>query len=203
MLTKLDKDGRRKSEIDLDVLEIENNLNLEILEKRKEIAFKTEKRVNLVINEAEEKFEESAVFNLGNNSNIHEYDDEDEDQLMVPSRSPSIGYQTDSIMRQTVFGAAHKQGTIPYVRKRIFLKSRATFAEPPSAEEIHSLTFRRETALKSQNLVNQSVNLITQANEEDEEEKINISLQTVERTTGELSVDGKVPDINLPQEWTK
>lgn len=190
MLTRLDKEGRRKSEVELDVLEIENNLNLEILEKRKEIAFKTEKRVNLVINEADEKFEESAVFNLASRSDIHEYD-EDEDKLMIPVRSDTIGGQTDSIMRQTVFGAAQKQGTIPYVRKRIFLKSRATFAEPPSKEEIHNLTFRRQTAIDNKNLVNQSVNLITQA-EDEEEEKIDISLQTIERTTDELSEGGKV-----------
>lgn len=174
----MDNDGTRQSQKDQDVLEIENNLNLEILSKRKEIAFKTEKRVNLVINEADEEYEQSSVFTFqteGSNS--------------IPEKMKMSDFKTAEIMKETVFGAAQKKGTIPYVRKKVFLKSRARFAAPPTEEQIRKMTFRQENAIFPDQMKSLSTNLIS-------EEKNNVSLESISRTvTNEFQTEGKSLDF--------
>lgn len=163
----------------MDILEIENNLNLEILQRKREIAFKTEKRVNLVINEVDEELEQTKIFDLGSE------DDGEEEKVMEESAVNRKG--TDMIMRETVFGAVHKKGTIPYVRKKIFLRARARFADPPSEEQIRKLTFSQETALVNQINSNddKNQNLITEYQSLNDGVE-DISLESIQRDTNEI-----------------
>jgi hypothetical protein len=52
MITKTNRFGERVCKVDNDIIEIENNLNLEILRRKKLEELKSEKRVDIEIKEA-------------------------------------------------------------------------------------------------------------------------------------------------------
>jgi hypothetical protein len=154
-------------------LEIENNLNLELMAKKKEMAFKTEKRINIIIKEADENLEATRVIDIDSLMKQQEEDeeekDEDEDQeeeekemiegdkeddekkdkLLVTMRKKGHTSLTANVLnldrnltklaledpfkyKESMFHANKREGTIPYVRKRIFFKAKAQFATPPA-----------------------------------------------------------------------
>ena len=169
MLTKLDYNGVRISQKTNDALEIENKLNIAILAKRKEVAFKTEKNISLVIGEAAEELEESTMnktilthhstmfqksllnedFSATENKEIKEIEakqalqkvlDNMEKQKKAKNQRKRLRKGGDTNdFRESVFGTRATVGTLAYVKKELFLDSDAVFVKQPLEEEIKKL----------------------------------------------------------------
>lgn len=136
MITKTNSKGVRISKRDNDILEIENNLNLEILRKKKQEMLKTEKRIDIVIQEAPEDLEsETKIYNFdsdGEEEKVRETYRQD-----ITARSGTEYIQFHQELRH--IDGDKKKLKIPYVRKKTFLKAQAKFAQPN--RKVASLTF--------------------------------------------------------------
>ena len=120
MITKTNRFGERVCKVDNDIIEIENNLNLEILRRKKLEELKSEKRVDIEIKEAPQNLESDEEYNEEEEKNIDEL-------AAFKARSGTEYVQIHQELRPSVGG---DQVKIPYVKKKVFLKAKAHFTLP-------------------------------------------------------------------------